>query len=95
VEEELDIAAEQAIISVTPTPANEMLRVQWRTQHASHARMLLYDARGRAVAMLVDRPVDAGVHTISVAVDAIPSGVYRLVLIGEQVRDHRAVVITR
>jgi predicted GH43/DUF377 family glycosyl hydrolase len=46
----------------TPNPFNPMTRIAFETPRATHARLRVYDLRGRIVRTLVDARVEAGSH---------------------------------
>jgi hypothetical protein len=46
----------------TPNPFNPMTRIAFDVPRATHARLRVYDLRGRLVRTLLDAPVQAGSH---------------------------------
>jgi agmatine deiminase len=87
-------------LSVGPSPFRYRSVARFHTSHAGTASVAVYDVRGREVARLMDRPLDAGDHEIEwTGSDArgaqAPSGVYFVVLRSGGERVARRVVLLR
>lgn len=59
-----------------PNPFNPTTEIRFELPEASHAALVVYDALGREVDRLVDRPLDAGIHRFTFDAADLPSGVY-------------------
>lgn len=59
-----------------PNPARDQATIEFSLDRAAEARLTLYDALGREVAVLIDRRMESGAHAAPVDVSALPSGVY-------------------
>ncbi len=68
-----------------PNPFNPSTGIGFRVSEVGHARVAVYDVLGREVAVLVDRVMPAGAHTLSFEAGGLPSGIYfiRLQAAGE------------
>ncbi len=71
-----------SISTIYPNPFNSTATIRYSIPHQSFVTLELYDIQGRMVSLLVDDTVPAGLHTISLSADAMPSGVYFLKLSG-------------
>ncbi len=59
-----------------PNPFNPQTRIGYGVPQALHVRLVVYDALGRAVAVLVDRRQTAGRYAVVFEAEDRPSGVY-------------------
>jgi hypothetical protein len=95
---ELPTQAESArfeLSQAAPNPFRESAVVTYRLPSAGSVDFVLYDVAGRPVRTLVRGQQSAGVHTVDVRADGLPSGVYfyRLQCAGETVQ--RRLVLLR
>lgn len=65
-------------LSVYPNPASGTARLAVEAPTSGHQRVVLYDALGRQVAVLVDEERPAGRHELAIQVSGLPAGVYVL-----------------
>ncbi len=61
-----------------PNPFNPEASVDLELRRESHVRVTLHDVLGRQVETIVDRPVSAGTHTLTISGANLPSGSYWL-----------------
>ncbi|MDX1420067.1 MAG: FG-GAP-like repeat-containing protein [Rubricoccaceae bacterium] len=73
-----DASATQAtgLVTVSPNPLRQRATLTFETAEATPARLAVYDALGREVAVLLDGVVEAGRHTAPFDARALPAGVY-------------------
>ncbi|MCS7037685.1 MAG: PKD domain-containing protein, partial [Saprospiraceae bacterium] len=67
---------------VFPNPTDGVFNVQLVLDHAEHTRLMVYDALGRLV-WESERTLTAGEYRWSVALAALPPGLYRVVMLAE------------
>ena len=63
-------------LRVGPNPAAGAARVRLSLGRAQHARVEVYDALGRRIAVLHDGPLAAGTHPLALDGSRLPAGVY-------------------
>ena len=63
-------------VSTWPNPTRGAATVAFGLAEAGPARVAVYDALGREVAVMADRPFGPGRHEVSVAAQSLPAGVY-------------------
>lgn len=83
-----------------PNPANPAVTIAFQLDAPCRARLAVFDAAGRRVALIADGAFPAGRHTITWrgrddAGRAVPSGVYRALLTAGGARRARALVLLR
>lgn len=66
-----------------PNPSTGRAAIRFDLPEAGTARLMVYDALGRAVACLVDGLVESGRHTVWFDSASLPSGVYLVRLVTE------------
>ena len=77
-----------------PNPTSGAARVAFAVPEAGPARLAVYDVRGREVAVLVDRAVEAGRHEATLEASGLAAGVYVVRLeAGGRVLTTRAAVV--
>ena len=59
-----------------PNPFNPETRINFALPEAGMARLIIYDIRGREIARLIDREMDAGYHSITWNASNVASGIY-------------------
>lgn len=59
-----------------PNPFNDVTSIRYAVPTDSHVTIDLYDVRGRYVMNVLDAPMSAGWHTVSINAGRLPSGVY-------------------
>ncbi len=69
-------ATERVGVSVRPNPAGGRVEVVLNVAEAGTARVVVVDARGREVAVVLAGAVSAGERTMSVETESWPAGVY-------------------
>ncbi len=62
----------------TPNPVAGVATLRFTLAAAGPARITLYDALGREVAVAFDAPMEAGLHAVPFDASALPSGLYVL-----------------
>ncbi|MEL6614642.1 MAG: PKD domain-containing protein, partial [Bacteroidota bacterium] len=83
-----------ALVGARPNPFADRLSVDIALVEATKARLALYDARGREVAVVAEARLDAGRHTLALDARGLPSGVYLLRLqTGEAVTSRRVTLV--
>jgi Secretion system C-terminal sorting domain len=65
-------------VVLSPNPVTEMVTISFSLPVSSPVRIMLHDALGREVMHVPERMYAAGAHEISLAVNALPSGIYFL-----------------
>ena len=85
---------EALLLSVYPNPASGIARLAVETPTTGHQRVVLYDALGRQVSVLVDEERPAGRHELAIQVSGLPAGAYmvRVEASGETVAQRLTVV---
>ena len=88
------LPTELALHAPAPNPTRSASSMQVDLPEPAHARLALYDALGREVAVALDADRPAGRHTVALATDGLATGVYiaRLVADGT-VRTQRLTVV--
>ncbi|MCB2200702.1 T9SS type A sorting domain-containing protein [bacterium] len=61
---------------VYPNPFNPSTRISFALGSRQAVRLTVYDVLGREVAVLLDRPMKAGEHTVAFSGTDLPSGMY-------------------
>ena len=72
----LDIPSLLALDPPAPNPVSVQTVLTYQIPDAGQARMTLYDALGRKVAVLLDKSMQPGSYAKSVSADALSSGIY-------------------
>ena len=74
------IPAEYELKQNYPNPFNPVTKISFSIKKAGHVKLELYNVRGQRVAVLINRRLDAGVHSYHLDVDSVnlqlPSGTY-------------------
>lgn len=77
-----DVAADAvrgvALSPASPNPFGPEARFTLTLQRAGRATVALHDVRGRRVAMIHDGPLEAGIHSLRIDSERLPSGSYFL-----------------
>ncbi len=73
---ELGLAAPEVFLSAYPNPASGINTVKYRLDAASHVKLVVYDAQGKVVKILVDRRLDKGIHTVQWNTSGLAKGSY-------------------
>jgi mono/diheme cytochrome c family protein len=63
-----------------PNPFNPNTVVGFRLSVVGHTRLTVFDMTGREVAVLIDRMMPAGEHSVTFEATGLPSGIYMYVL---------------
>lgn len=83
-------------LTVSPNPATDELSIGFTLHRASDLHIGLYDASGRAVAVVGGERMGVGTHRVRFDLSELPSGVYMVRLSGEGIGEEvRRVVIVR
>ncbi len=83
-----------ALLPNTPNPFNPMTELAFSLPRTMHARLTVYNARGEAVAVLVDGERGAGVHRVSWHAQGAPSGVYfSQLVVGDTVQTGKLILL--
>ncbi len=59
-----------------PNPFNKQTAVSFRLREAAQVRLCVYDLSGRKTAVLIDRSLKAGNHTLGWNAGTLPAGIY-------------------
>jgi hypothetical protein len=78
-----------------PNPSTRRTTISYTLPASGHTTLTVYDALGRAVATLVDRAEDAGVHSFEFDSGALPGGFYRYELAQGRLRVARTLLVQR
>jgi len=78
-----------------PNPFNPVTTLQFGLPEAAEVEMKLYDAAGREVRTLIDRPLDAGYHRITVEGGGLSSGVYFCRMVAGKFVETRKLVLLK
>ncbi|MEO0558591.1 MAG: PKD domain-containing protein [Bacteroidota bacterium] len=86
--------ASALMLSVYPNPASAITRLAVEAPRSGHQRVVLYDALGRQVAVLIDEERSAGLHELAIQTSGLPAGAYvvRLDASGEVITQRLTVV---
>jgi len=71
---------ERLELGCTPNPFNPSTTLLFSLPAAGPVTLKIYDLSGRTVATLLDRPLEAGIHTAAFNAEDIASGIYLAVL---------------
>jgi len=80
---------------VYPNPFNPTASVSFSMKEAADAKAMLYNVLGQQVAVLVDGPLQAGHHQLTINGSNLSSGVYFLRFQGGPMQETRKVVLLR
>ena len=69
-------AAPELFISTFPNPSKDVSTVKYKVDVASQVRIVLYDAQGKALQVLVDKKHEAGVYTVQANTRGLANGTY-------------------
>lgn len=89
------LPTEVALAPPYPNPSRQQATLRFALPEAQHVRLVVYDALGRAVAVLVASVQEAGHHEAVLDGRALPSGVYlvRMTTAGGFVQTHRMTLL--
>ncbi|MCF7809541.1 right-handed parallel beta-helix repeat-containing protein [bacterium] len=65
-----------SIAGIYPNPFNSTTTISYSLPVTSQVKLTLYDITGREVEMLVDENRQAGIHTVNLKANNLPSGLY-------------------
>ena len=65
-----------AYISLTPNPARNLSVLSFVTQQEGRVSITLYDAVGRLVENIIDRPMSTGNHSVNLDAQNLAAGIY-------------------
>ncbi|UCH11157.1 MAG: T9SS type A sorting domain-containing protein, partial [Fidelibacterota bacterium] len=74
--EDADLPTEYALAQNYPNPFNPSTTIKFQLKEAGHVNLVIYDHIGRDVLSLVDQPMSAGYHSVTVGADRLASGIY-------------------
>ncbi|UCD37954.1 MAG: T9SS type A sorting domain-containing protein [Fidelibacterota bacterium] len=74
--DEAGLPTEYALAQNYPNPFNPSTTIKFQLKEAGPVALLIYDHLGREVLKLVDQPMSAGYHSVTVGADRLASGVY-------------------
>ena len=81
-------------VTVAPNPATSTAAVSFGVAETGPARVALFDALGREVAVLADTPLGAGRHRVELPTASLPAGVYAVrVVAGAEVHTARLTIV--
>ena len=94
------VAAATALAGAFPNPFNPSTSIRFRLGAPGRARLELFDAAGKRLAILLDERLAAGPHELQwggVGADGqpLPSGVYALRLLANGFRDTQKLTILK
>jgi photosystem II stability/assembly factor-like uncharacterized protein len=78
-----------------PNPFNPATQIQFHLPRASRVNLTIYNILGQQVAILLDKPLTAGEHTMTFDGSNLPSGIYFYRLTSDQFRDTRKMVLCK
>ncbi|MFC1484650.1 T9SS type A sorting domain-containing protein [Candidatus Neomarinimicrobiota bacterium] len=73
---ETGLPTEYALAQNFPNPFNPSTNIKFQLREMGHVSMVIYDHIGREVLTLIDQPMSAGYHNVTVGADRLASGVY-------------------
>ena len=82
-------------LAVAPNPVARAARVTLTLAETAHATVRVLDALGRTVAVLADRMLAAGPHTLPHDAARLPAGVYAVVAMVGETRSVTRVTVVR
>ena len=82
-------------LAVAPNPVARAARVTLTLAETAHATVRVLDALGRTVAVLADRMLAAGPHTLTHDAARLPAGVYAVVAMVGETRSVTRVTVVR
>ena len=95
VELAIEVEGTHAVTSVWPNPSTGAARLSVSAAQAQHVTVTVYDALGRAVAVVLDAPLDAQSAREVALPLALPSGPYVVEVAGERFREVRRFTVVR
>jgi FlgD Ig-like domain/PQQ-like domain len=95
-----DMPAVASLSGAWPNPFNPRINLSFDLPQAAHARLAVFDLRGRQVTTLVNGNLDEGTHTTSWdgrdhQGRAVPAGVYLAIMESGEVRSTRKIVLAK
>ena len=78
-----------------PNPFNPETTIRFGLPEAAYVRLVVYDAKGREVARLVDGSLGVGRHTVRWEATGLPSGAYLYRLTAGAFAEARMMVLLR
>lgn len=79
-----------------PNPFNPTTTISFAMKNAANVTLKVYNTFGQEVAtLLANSAMDAGLHTVPFAGDALPSGVYMAVLDADGVQQYQKLVLNK
>jgi len=92
----IELSAETFMLGeARPNPFNPTAEIPFAIPFDAHAELVIFDASGRRVAVLVDGPLAAGRHSVRWDASALPSGIYYSRLATGGLNAMRALVLRR
>lgn len=83
-----------ALHAASPNPASSSVTLRYEVPEAGSVRVVVYDALGREVAVLVGGSVPAGRHEAVFDAGGLPSGLYLVRMTAEGFRQTRTLTLT-
>lgn len=71
-----------------PNPFNPVTTISYSIPTSQHIILTVYDVLGKKISVLLDRPVEAGDHSIVFDASTLPSGMYLYQISGSQIGMH-------
>lgn len=88
-------AAQALLLPIYPNPFNTETRISYVLANECHVTLVVFDATGREMTTLVNRPQHAGTHTVAVNGQDWASGIYFCRLITDTQTQIRKILLLR
>ena len=72
----INVTAPELFISTYPNPSKDISTVKYKVDITSQVRIVMYDAQGKALQVLVDKKQEPGVYTVQANVKGLANGSY-------------------
>jgi hypothetical protein len=74
----INVTAPELFVSTYPNPSKDISTVKYKVDIASQVRIVMYDAQGKVLQVLVDKKQEPGVYTVQANVKGLANGSYVL-----------------
>ena len=78
-----------------PNPFNPVTTIKYTLWYVDHIKLTVYDAKGNAVALVIDEEQSAGRHSAKFDASNLASGIYYYKLESNQLQDTRKMVLIK
>ncbi|MCU7549623.1 DUF4331 family protein [Chitinophagaceae bacterium LB-8] len=80
-DQKLNIATPEVFASASPNPFANSTTIRYKVDSKSNVAIIIYNSNGQQVKSLMNKSLEAGVHTLDLNGSALPSGTYYIQVI--------------